>query len=101
MYGPDLWSLVSRAIGRDALYPLSENEPMPVCVGCGYKTWALREEDGRMLCRKCCQQAGWEDIDLYCPFCGHHGVQVEEGDGDYYVGSTHRCKECREEFHLP
>lgn len=30
---------------------------------------------------------------LACPGCGRPGLWVEQGDGDYYQGPTHWCRE--------
>ncbi len=35
---------------------------------------------------------------IHCPFCGKQEVWLEQGDGDYYYGSTEVCLDCGQQF---
>ena len=40
----------------------------------------------------------WEeysfDLSYYCPSCGSKGMWIEQGPGDYYLGSDYVCTKC-------
>ena len=38
--------------------------------------------------------------ELFCPYCGERDVWIEDSPGDYYVGPSHKCLSCDEEFYL-
>lgn len=42
-----------------------------------------------------------KDDAIFCPGCGVKEVYVEIGEGDYYEGPHHYCKNCNTSFTLP
>lgn len=42
-----------------------------------------------------------KDEAIFCPNCGVKEVYVVVGDGDYYEGPQHFCKNCHNSFTLP
>lgn len=42
-----------------------------------------------------------EKTDYFCPHCGVASVWDEVSDGDYYLGTTLTCANCRGTFHHP
>ncbi len=42
-----------------------------------------------------------KDEAIFCPNCGVKEVYVAIGEGDYYEGPPHFCKNCNNAFTLP
>jgi len=82
----DIWSLLSRSITAEWLK----------------KTGMTRSEllQQAMETPTVPYEPVWETTELFCPNCGAKGLLVEEGVGDYYQGSQHRCESCMETCYI-
>lgn len=43
----------------------------------------------------------YEKTEYHCPSCGTKEVWEDQGDGDYYEGSTLYCRKCAFSFTMP
>lgn len=61
----------------------------------------LSKKSSNMIAESEYGQRYLEDTDYFCPNCGKQSVFVENCEGDYYLGPTHYCIECKFEFSMP